>query len=830
MAAHYELPHIDLSNRVQATEYSSTDTNFPSAGTLRVREEHGRKLRGELKTAYSAFDELRKRDERLASSEGTFLELELKPGSRVEVVERKQLEIVTGAARISDENRRIVALYVPDKSREAFEEILREYQEGELSAKGRPPRKDFVEAIDSIRRAELETVWSDELTNLPPQGQTMWWEVWCMRDREADLEEVAAKFEVRVANHEERLRFPEYVVVPVLADRATIELMLFARLSIIELRRASDSPTVFLNDLDRDEQLSVSQQLAERTEWPDASVPAVCLLDTGVNRAHVLIEPTLAQSDMAAVSSEWGVDDSAHGHGTGMAGLSLYGDLTPHLSREEKVSLEHRLESVKILPPDGFQPTEERLYGAVMKQGIALTEIRNPERSRVFCLAITNEDRSGQLPTTWSAAIDQEAAGVAESGENNPKRLFFVSSGNVPNMIEVERMQDSNSVEIEDPAQAWNALTVGGYTDKINIHEPEFDGYSPFAEAGGLSPYSRTSTNWAQGRTPFKPDIVMEAGNRVVSPSKTDAYDADSLALLSTGSNTDTNPLVSFRATSAATAQAARLAARLMSRFPEYWPETIRALIVHSAEWTPCMRAELNAAPNKAAAYLVLRRYGHGVPTFERASASARNHLAIISQAVIQPFSRREPKMNECHFYSLPWPRDVLEALGYETLRLKITLSYFVEPNPGSSASFDPYRYQSYGLRFDLKRSNETKQGFANRVNRKTWPNPDERPDLQSDDSGWLFGPKSMSVGSLHSDEWTGSAANLLTRNLICIKPVGGWWRNRAKAEIRARQARYALVLSLHSENNEVDLHTPISNMIEERIGVESIDIVTNVA
>ena len=40
----------------------------------------------------------------------------------------------------------------------------------------------------------------------------------------------------------------------------------------------------------------------------------------------------------------------------------------------------------------------------------------------------------------------------------------------------------------------------------------------------------------------------MEAGNRVVSPAKTDAYDADSLALLSTGPNTDRHPLVSFRA------------------------------------------------------------------------------------------------------------------------------------------------------------------------------------------------------------------------------------------------------------------------------------------
>ena len=46
---------------------------------------------------------------------------------------------------------------------------------------------------------------------------------------------------------------------------------------------------------------------------------AVCLLDTGVNRAHILIEPTLAETDMAAVRPEWGLAGFApwawHGHG-----------------------------------------------------------------------------------------------------------------------------------------------------------------------------------------------------------------------------------------------------------------------------------------------------------------------------------------------------------------------------------------------------------------------------------------------------------------------------------------------------------------------------------
>ena len=824
MAPPYDLPHIDLSRRVQAVTFTSASSNQVAAGTPRIREEHGARLRGELAAAYRAFDAARHRDSRLGPSKDAFLELELKRGSRIEVVERKRDGILPGAARrLADSDRRIVGLHVPEEARDVFEDILREYQEGELSQNGRPPRKSFVEAIESIRRARLETFWTDPPSRLPLPGREMWWEVWCVRGREGEFQRMADQLGVRIADSEQHLHFPEHIVLPVLADRATIELILFARLTIVELRRASDSPAFFLDDMDRDEQRTMVEHLAERTEWPGTDVPAVCLLDTGVNRAHILIEPALSQSDMATVRPEWGVADSPRGHGTGMAGLSLFGDLTPCLAGDGAVPLNHRLESVKILPPDGFEATEERFYGAVTKQGVALPETEHPGRARVFCLAITNADRSGIRPTTWSSAIDQEAAGVTEIGETADRRLFVVSAGNAPNPIDVEQIKDADALEIEDPAQAWNALTVGGYTDRINIQEPEFSGFSPCASAGALSPYSRTSTLWPQGKSPFKPDIVMEAGNRVVSPARTDVYDADSLALLSTGPNTDRDPLIPFRATSAATAQAARLAARLMARFPDYWPETIRALIIHGAEWTPVMRDELEAAGNRTSAYRVLRRYGHGVPTFERAVASARNHLAIVSEAEIQPYSRRGRGMNECHFYSLPWPRETLEGLGDRDVSLKITLSYFVEPNPGSSASFDPYRYQSHGLRFDLKRRSETAEEFSKRVNRAARDDPNKRPRAQNDDDDWLFGTKSMSAGSLHSDEWIGPAVNLLTRNLICVKPVGGWWYNRAKADVRAQRTRYSLVLSLRSDDSEVDLHTPISNMIKADLGVETI-------
>jgi len=818
----YNLPHIDLSGRAQSTPYTSADSNPVGAGTARIREEHGARLRSELAAAYEAFDAQRRIDERLGEPEGVFLELELQPGTPVEAIERKRDGYTPGATQMGDRNERFVGLFVPDDSRDLFDHILEEYRAGDLTEAGKPRRKAFVEPINAIRQARFETFWTDTAERLPEPGVEVWWEAWCVRGRQDILREMIDALGARTADTEQWLHFPELIVIPVLATRAVIEIVLFTRLTVVELRRASDSPSFFLDDLDADEQTEVTEGFAERVEWPGADAPAVCLLDTGVIRGHMLIEPALANDDMGAVIQAWGVDDS-EGHGTGMAGLALFGNLVPHLAVNDPVSLRHRLESVKLLPPRGFPPTEERFYGARTKQAVALSELRQNERKRVFCLAITNEDHSGIRPTTWSAAVDQEAAGVSVADDKVPMRLFVVSAGNAPTPIEYGQLQDPDTLEIEDPAQAWNALTVGGYTDLVNIEEPDLADFTPLATAGDISPYTRTSTLWIQGKSPFKPDIVIEAGNRAVSPSKTDVYCVDSLALLSTGAHVDRHPLTPFRATSAATAQAARLAARLMDTFPDYWPETIRALIVHSAEWTPSMLAQLEDTPAKQDRYLLLRRFGHGVPSFERAAASAQNHLALVSQATIQPYRRSSKGMNECHFYSLPWPRQALEGLGDQDVKLKISLSYFVEPNPGSSASFDPSRYQSFGLRFDLKRRNETPANFAKRINKEIRENEADRPPRTVDADHWRFGTNAMSAGSLHCDEWTGPAVNLLSRQMICIRPVGGWWNNRASAEIRCQEARYALILSLKAAGSEIELHSPISALVEQEIGIETV-------
>jgi len=67
---------------------------------------------------------------------------------------------------------------------------------------------------------------------------------------------------------------------------------------------------------------------------------------------------------------------------------------------------------------------------------------------------------------------------------------------------------------VQDPAQAWNALTVGALTELDTVPtDPTYTGWEVVAPAGELSPHSRTSLLFGERPWPIKPDIVMEGGN-----------------------------------------------------------------------------------------------------------------------------------------------------------------------------------------------------------------------------------------------------------------------------------------------------------------------------
>src|SRR3546814_7805980 len=102
-----------------------------------------------------------------------------------------------------------------------------------------------------------------------------------------------------------------------------------------------------------------------------------------------------------------------------MAGVALYGDLEATLSHGHPVELGHRIETVKILPPNG--QNEPRLYGAITATGLARVEDKAQRRCRVFFMAVTSDVGLGRgWALAWSSAIDQlcYGGGVRRSDEH----------------------------------------------------------------------------------------------------------------------------------------------------------------------------------------------------------------------------------------------------------------------------------------------------------------------------------------------------------------------------------------------------------------------------
>lgn len=830
MPQDFNRPHIDLSDRVSVSSYSRPGLRMSGGAAPRAREEHGRLLKQQMRSAFHEAPKTADVDGEEQPTPGAYYEITLRPRSRPDkVILRKQMRL--GAVRFEGDNDAIkVVVFIPHDRVEAVEQIFEDYASGELRGKAqKPPREDRVAPIDEIRLARLDDFWTDDPEALPDDpGAQLWWEVWVDPAQAGNTAQIFNRLNCSVSQEDQWLQFPEATVIPVFARRVDMELATIIDPGIQELRRGSDTPAFFVEE-ERENQRAWVDDLAERVTWPGTDVPRVCLLDTGVNRAHPLLEPALDTGSFFAVKPEWNPTDNGvlSPHGTGMAGLALFGDLFPALQDQRQIELTHRLESVRILPDGGHPPNGASRFGSITLSGIAIAEGANPDQDRVFSLAITNENRSGNRNSTWSACIDRAASGgLAGDEEDRPRRLIFVSAGNVRTMNPAD-LGNPADFPIEDPAQAWNALTVGGYTEKslIDPNEPYFVDHAPYADVGQVSPFSRSSVGWNSNKTPIKPEIVFEAGNRAISANRREIIDCDSMELLTTGADVDRLPLNTFAATSAATAQAARFAARLRAEHADLWPETIRALMVHSAEWTPAMRAELDSSNRLSDHKALLRKFGYGVPSFERARASANNSLALIAEREIQPFEKSDKgiRMKECHYFDLPWPAALLESEDYydQQFSLKIALSYFVEPNPGKSAAIDPSNYQSYGLRFDLKRSGETASQFKRRIN-KAERDGEERDPNTGESGQWLFGPNSISAGSLHCDVWTGTGAQLAARSVLCVKPVSGWWKQRSNAEVCERAGRYALVVTIDSCGQEIDLHTPISIALGQAIEVET--------
>ena len=822
--------------------HKTLDYTSPKGGGrgLHLPKRNNRSQHGNfLKEKFEALWEQAKKEEdnrkaiSLPVREGFYIAFKSKAGFDLIT---KSLENIKSGVRLlnvrkegqDQEKITVATVYIPYDKASLFLNKINDYLKQNTQS-GKPKNKNLIESIEDMKLAVLESFWNNKKF-FPKENEIVNCEVWLRISEDSKVKEnkniteqidqffkTCDKlnkylFSQNKINYDkdQKIYFPERAVVCIQANKTQLMELIKNSDQIAEFRRIQKTARFWLEQENKD-QTEWVKDLQKRLVIDQESKISVCLLDTGVNNGHALIQPILSDKDCHTVNPEWGIDDQ-EGHGTEMSGPIIYGDLQKALESKNKINIRHKLESVKLIPKSG-KHNKKALYGYFTKQGISRAEIANPKRNRTACMAITSlDDKHTGHPSSWSGALDQITSGAEEE---NKKRLLIVSAGNVKEQKEWQNYPNSNLTNsVHDPAQSWNALTVGSYTNKAIINNPDLKNYKPVAKAGELSPFSTTSMIWKEKKWPVKPDIVLEGGNVAVDQSHFVTVSED-LSLLSLSHKPQENQFSMIYATSASTALASWMASQIQTQYPEIWPETVRALMVHSAEWKKSMKKQFLDKRDKKNYKKMLRIFGYGVPNLNKAISSYKNSLTLIAEQILQPFTK---KMNtystkDMHFYNMPWPKEVLKNLpDHIKVKLRFTLSYFIEPGPGEIGWKDKYRYPSYGLRFALKKPQENEAQFQQRINKAVRT---EEEDMSAEpDTRWKLGTHNRDLGSIHSDIWEGTAIDISECNLMAVYPTIGWWKTRSHLEKWNKKARYSLVVSLSTPEEKVDIYTPVATKI----------------
>jgi hypothetical protein len=547
---------------------------------------------------------------------------------------------------------------------------------------------------------------------------------------------------------------------------------------------------------------------------PATDAPSVVLLDTGIATAH----PVLAKAILSAVSivPDNPSAEDTHGHGTKMAGVALHGDDLGLGVESGTATAQHWLQSVRLLvaPGEGSASDEQRPYWPKLTiEAVGAAEARDPlkSRPRVFAL-VTSYPLDVVEPTYWSHALDRLAF-------DEPGRLICVSTGNadVTKIDLIEGYPTMNlQQKVEEPAQSVNALTVGAFTSKTTMPpEAVYAAAKPVAESGGISPHTRAG----QIGGLHGPDVMLEGGNVAFDGKLPDAG-VETLTTLTTGREFLRKPLAGICMTSEATARAARLAAGIWTVEPRLRAATVRALIVHSSSWTARMVEQFSNIDERLAIC------GLGVPDPNLAMACASDRATVIFESempntVPTDVPRKdmakgsrgnatERKLKRVvKFFRLPVPEDLLLRHPDQNVELRVTLSYFPEPN-----TFRRSVSRGLDLKWDMQGPSETWTIFDKRVNKLA---RGEKPGKSSSKSfPWTLGITRRSRGSVQSDNWTGPASFLAGDKHIAVVPVLGWWDRRA--DLRELTMPFSLVVTVRAAG--LDIYQTVRASVEAAVEV----------
>lgn len=324
------------------------------------------------------------------------------------------------------------------------------------------------------------------------------------------------------------------------------------------------------------------------TSTYNENLPIVGVIDSGIDSHVDPLRPLLIEN-VSILNGSTGIGSS---HGTSVASLVAFGNKL--VSPENPKISSANLYSIQVLYGDEGSFSYDKLKNAII-------EAYNTYRIRIFNLSVCDE-RSFEYNAGFS-----EYAKMLDELAYTYDLLIFIASGNLvedyrefvisdlgtdtdlinyPNHYYNALNNDySQPTNIGSPAESMNNITIGSIaynninttTDLTDLHTlPSY--YSrkyhiDYAKTINGSGFNKNQKN----KNIFKPDILMPGGDWLQENSK----------MLVLGRGLDPNDYyIRLSGTSLATPLAANLAAKIISKYPDINMQSVKALLINSAEST----------------------------------------------------------------------------------------------------------------------------------------------------------------------------------------------------------------------------------------------------
>ena len=562
---------------------------------------------------------------------------------------------------------------------------------------------------------------------------------------------------------------------------------------------------------------------------PDAEAPTVCVIDSGIQEAHALIQPAIDQAtsycflpgkNPANISDEV----APGGHGTRVAGAVLYGE---NVAQTGSYKLPFWIQNARVLdennsmPVEMFPPEEVRAVVEHFHEG--------PRQTRIFNHSINaNAPCRTRYMSAWAAEIDllcstydilfvQSAGNLPLSG-NNPQpgvRDHLNAGRDYPTYLY------EASTRIANPGQSLQALTVGS----VAYGSLEEGGWRTFArERGYPSAFSRSGFSiW----NVIKPEVVEYGGDDVRTatvPPDVQAGGRIAAACPELVRSTMFPPGPSFdrdeTGTSFSAPKVARIAAELQRVLPDKPALLYRALIVQSARWpawaerlfTEIRRLDPREDRERRQQLIdqasrLIRCIGYGIPNQEAATVNTDHRTTFITNGEIPIHA------GECHIYQIPIPAELRGQADEFDIRIETTLSYVAQPR---RTRRNLRRYLSTWVDWKSSKLGEGMNDFKVRALKEEENDTEPLPGSvlpwtlhEKSDAGWIRDTRRNS-GTVQKD-WAIVKSNTLPDH-FCIAVVGhqGWSHDPDSA------ARYALAVTFEILGQEISIYEPLRTAVIE--------------